>query len=223
MGERILVVNFKVYKSAFGEEALDLAREASRLTSRLQVRVILAPPAPMLPRVLELYGDVYTQHLDPVDMGAHTGSLPAEAARLIGVRGSLVNHSERKMVIRDVARVVGALRGAGLESLVCADTPAEALAAAYLNPTMIAVEPPELIGTGIPVSKARPEVIVESLKAVKAVADIPLLAGAGISSPEDVVRAAELGASGVLVSSVVMKSRDPPGTLRALAEALATV
>jgi triosephosphate isomerase len=223
MSKRILVVNFKAYRTAFGREAVDLAREASRIASSLGVRIILAPPAPSIPRVLEVYDDVYMQHLDPVGLGAHTGSLPAEAASLIGVKGSLVNHSEKKMVLRDVARVVGTLREAGLESLVCADTPAEASAAAYLAPTMIAVEPPELIGTGIPVSKAKPEVITESLKAVKMVADIPLLAGAGISSPEDDVRAVELGASGVLVASVVMKSNDPPGTLRALAEALATV
>ncbi|MEB2835934.1 MAG: triose-phosphate isomerase [Desulfurococcales archaeon] len=220
---RVLVVNFKAYPTAFDSTAEALAREASRLESGLPVRVILAPPAPVVPRVLAIHGDVYTQHLDPVGMGAHTGRIPAEAARALGVRGSLVNHSERKMVLRDVAAVVSKLREQGLESIVCADTPAEAAAAAYLKPTMVAVEPPELIGTGIPVSKARPEVITESLEAIRKVDPaLPLLAGAGISSPEDAVRAVELGASGVLVASIVMKSRDPPASMRSLAEALAT-
>ncbi len=223
MAGRVLVVNFKAYRTAFDSTAEAIAREASRLASSLGVRIIIAPPAPVAPRLTRIHEDVYLQHLDPIGFGAHTGSLPAEAAGLLGVRGSLVNHSERKMVLRDVARVVEALKRQGLESIVCADTPAEASAAAYLRPTMIAVEPPELIGTGIPVSKARPEVITESLEAVRRVADVPLLAGAGISSPEDAVRAVELGANGVLVASVVMKSPDPPAALRGLAEALASV
>ncbi len=223
MAERILVVNYKTYPTAFGAEAVAIAREASRLSSRLPVRIILAPPAPMVKPVMEAHSDVYLQHVDPLGLGAHTGSLPAPAARLLGVRGSLINHSEKKMVLRDVAAAVEALRRDGLEALVCADTPAEASAAAYLEPSMIAVEPPELIGTGIPVSKAKPEVITESLEAVRRVnPHIPLLAGAGISAPEDAVRAIELGASGVLVASIVMKSKDPPASLRALAEALAT-
>ncbi len=220
---RFLVVNFKAYQQAFGPQAVEIAREASRLESRLPVRVILAPPAPLLGRVLEAHGDVYLQHVDPVGFGAHTGRLPVAAAAMLGVRGSMVNHSERKMVLRDVEAAVRALREAGLESLVCADTPGEAAAAAYMGPTMIAVEPPELIGTGVPVSRAKPEVITASLEAVRRVdPSIPLLAGAGITSPEDAVRAVELGASGVLVASVVMKSREPPLVLRGLAEALAT-
>ncbi len=218
------MVNFKAYESAFDSRALALAREASRLESSLGVRVILAVPSVMAWRVAELHWDTYLQHVDPVGYGAHTGRVPPQALRYIpGVRGSMVNHSEYKLPYRHVAQVVEALHRAGLESLVCADTPGEAEGLAHLKPTWIAVEPPELIGTGTPVSKARPEVITGAVEAVRRVADIPVLAGAGITSPEDVERAIELGARGVLVASAVMKAPDPPQAMRSLAQPLTTV
>ncbi|MCS7103780.1 MAG: triose-phosphate isomerase, partial [Candidatus Korarchaeum sp.] len=78
---------------------------------------------------------------------------------------------------------------------------------------------PELIGSGIPVSKAKPEVIQNSLKAVRSVnRGIPLLCGAGISSGDDVKAALELGSYGVLVASAVAKSPDPYRKMRELAE-----
>ena len=224
MPRRFLVVNYKVYETAFNETALSIAREAGRLSSRLSAtEIILAVPSIMAPKISQIYDYVYLQHVDPVGFGAHTGYLPARALKWAGVRGTLVNHSEHKMPYRDVEAVVRDVKSLGLETLVCADTPGEAAGLAYLKPTMIAVEPPELIGTGIPVSKAKPEVITGGVEAVRKIdPSIPVLAGAGISAPEDAVRAVELGASGVLVASMVMKARDPPAAMRSLAEALET-
>ncbi|MDW8044074.1 MAG: hypothetical protein RMJ30_07565, partial [Nitrososphaerota archaeon] len=48
---------------------------------------------------------------------------------------------------------------------------------------------------------------------------VPLLCGAGISTPEDVYRAIELGTVGVLVSSAFVKSKDPQQTLTGFCEA----
>lgn len=218
---RFLVVNFKVYESAFGSKALDIAREASRLSSRLQrVRIILAVPALVASRVLALYDDVYLQHVDPVGFGAYTGFTPIDALKVEGVRGTIVNHSEHKILYRDLAFITRRARELGLEVLACADTPEEAASIAYLNPSMIAIEPPELIGTGIPVSRAKPEVITAGVEAVRRIADIPVLAGAGISEAVDAVRAVELGSSGVLVASAIMKAPRPESKLLEFAEAL---
>ena len=220
----VLVVNFKAYKTAFGEQALALAREASRISSSLGVRVILAVPYLEAYRVLQVYGDVFLQHVDPIDYGGHTGRIPPAALRVYGIRGSLVNHSEYKLRLREAYKAIELLRKEGLEALACADTPGEAAALAYARPSMIAVEPPELIGTGIPVSRAKPEVITDALEALKKVdPGIPLLAGAGITGPEDVERAVELGAKGVLVASAVMKAKDPASVIRGLAEPLASI
>ena len=222
MKERFLVVNYKAYPTAFREEALEVARKAAELAGELsRTRIILAVPAPMTYKIASIYEDVYLQHLDPVEYGAHTGYIPAEAISDLPVRGTLINHSEHKIPFRDIAKIVEAVKKAGKEVIACADTPSEAAGLAYLKPDMIAVEPPELIGTGIPVSRAKPEVITRSVEAVHKVDPaITVLAGAGISSPDDAVRAVELGARGVLVASIVMKSKDPAGSLEALAYAL---
>ncbi len=211
MVDYFLVVNYKAYPQAFSRKGIELAEHAHRLDKRLsKTRVILAVPAPMVYRIAGIHEDVYLQHVDPIGYGSHTGFLPAEAVKELPVRGTLVNHSEHKLVYRDTARVVEAVKESGKEVLACADTPGEAAGLAYLEPTMIAVEPPELIGTGIPVSKAKPEVITASIKAVHGVnPGIPVLAGAGITSSEDVEAAVRLGARGVLVASAIMKANKP--------------
>ncbi|MEM0366391.1 MAG: triose-phosphate isomerase [Acidilobaceae archaeon] len=219
--KRYLVVNFKAYESAFGEKALGIAREASRLSSRLsKTRIILAPPILVATKISQVYNDVYLQHVDPVSLGSYTGFIPVEALKIEGVRGSIVNHSEHKIKLRDLNTIILKARELDLEILACADTPEEAAAVAALEPTLIAIEPPELIGTGIPVSKAKPEVITRGLEAVRIIREIPVLAGAGISSGDDARRALELGASGVLVASMVMKAKNPGEALRELTEAL---
>lgn len=135
-----------------------------------------------------------------------------------------MNHSEHKVTYRHLQAVVERARELGLEVLACADTPEEAAAAALLKPAMVALEPPELIGTGIPVSRAKPEVITRGVEAVASVdRGVAVLAGAGITSGEDAKRAVELGARGVLVASAVMKAKDPYRKMLELAEAMARV
>ncbi|MCE4600329.1 MAG: triose-phosphate isomerase [Desulfurococcales archaeon] len=222
--ERVVIINYKAYPQAFGEPGLEIARAARLLAGRLSnTRIILSVPSPLVYKIVEVYDDVYLQHLDPVDYGSKTGFVPAVSLEKLPVRGTLVNHSEHKLVYRDVARVIDAVKGVGKEVVACADTPGEASGLAYLRPSAIAVEPPELIGTGIPVSKARPEVVTMSVEAVHSVdPSIPVLAGAGITSGDDVRRAYELGARGVLVASAVMKAEDPAGRLEELAVSLDT-
>lgn len=214
---RALVVNFKAYESAFGEKAREIAREASRISG---VRVILAPPAIIAKEIASIHDDVYLQHVDVASFAARTGSVPVEALRLEAIKGFIINHSEKKVTLREIVEVLSKARELGLEAIACADTPVEARAIATLRPTFVAIEPPELIGSGIPVSRARPEVITEALSAISPFG-VPLLAGAGISSGEDARRAVELGASGVLVASAIMKAKDPARALREMAGALA--
>jgi triosephosphate isomerase len=138
----------------------------------------------------------------------------------IGVKGSLINHSERRVPHDVVKRTAESLHANGLESLVCAASTKEASELAHLAPTFIAVEPPELIGKGVSVSKTRPEVVMNSVKAVKEVNHkITVLCGAGVSSREDVAKALELGAEGVLLASAFVNAPDPKAFLADLASA----
>ena len=82
---------------------------------------------------------------------------------------------------------------------------------------MIAYEPPELVGSGISVSTAKPSQITDFVS--KVTPNVRRLVGAGISKAEDVRKALELGADGWGVSSAFTKSKDPERILTELVEA----
>jgi triosephosphate isomerase len=109
----------------------------------------------------------------------------------------------------------------GLMSVVCANNPNISAAVAALKPDMVAIEPPELIGTGIPVSKAQPEVVTGTVKLVREVNEkVIILCGAGITHGEDAKAALKLGTQGVLVASGIVKAKDPYMIMREFAEAM---
>ena len=59
------------------------------------------------------------------------------------------------------------------------------------------------------VSKAQPSVVTDSVDAVKRVSKkVKVLCGAGISTGEDLKKAVELGAEGVLLASGIIKAKD---------------
>ena len=92
---------------------------------------------------------------------------------------------------------------------------------AKLNPTYIAIEPPELIGTGRAISNERPELITKSLLAVKKARNsTKLLCGAGIVTTNDVKRAIELGSRGILVASGIVKSKNWNRDIEGFAKAI---
>jgi triosephosphate isomerase len=218
----VIVINYKVYNTSFGNSALSIAKAAEEVSINTGVNIIIAPPATEIRTLASNVSiPVYAQHVDPVDLGAYTGHIPPEAVKEAGAKGFIINHSERRIRIDEIARLVIKARNLGLNTLVCADTPEVATALAVLNPDMIAIEPPELIGTGIAVSKAKPEIILSTVSRIRSVNnDVIILTGAGISTPEDVVKALELGTSGVLVSSAIMKAKDPEKIISEMAEAV---
>lgn len=219
----LIVLNFKAYPEAMGDRAIRLAKIAEEVSREHDVGVVVAPPITELRRVAESVGiPVFSQHVDPHPAGAWTGGVVAEMIREAGAAGSILNHSEKKMLLAEIAAALRRLRECGLISLMCTDTVETAMAGAALSPDIVAVEPPELIGTGISVSKAKPEVVTGSVEAVKRInSSIHILCGAGISDGEDVARAIELGTEGVLLSSAYVKAKDPRLVLARMAEAAA--
>nr|WP_048061791.1 triose-phosphate isomerase [Hyperthermus butylicus] len=222
----ILAINFKAYPTAFGEKGLAIALAADHVAAEYggSLEVIVAVPATEIVRVSDAveHVKVYSQHADAVEPGPHTGFLPLEALREAGARGTIINHSEHRVGLNDIDFVIRRATSLGMEVLVCADTPTAAAAAAALSPTMIAIEPPELIGTGIPVSRAKPEIVRETVRLIRMInPEAVVLTGAGITVGEDAVAAIRLGTQGVLVASAVMKASDPEAKIRELAEALA--
>ncbi len=223
MVKPIIAVNYKAYYPySFGEHALRIARDARRVWEETGVDIILAPPFTELYRVLEEVRDteikVYAQHADPVEPGARTGYIPLEALKELGIHGVILNHSEHRLKLADINWLIKKAKKLGLKTLVCADVPETGAAVAVLEPDIVAVEPPELIGTGIPVSKAKPEVITRSVELIRKVnKDIVILTGAGISRGEDVYAAVKLGTLGVLVASAIVKAKNPYDVIKDMA------
>ena len=217
----IILVNFKAYAEGTGENALKLSRAAEKASKETGVCVAVAPQLIDLRRVaMEVEIPVLAQHVDPFKPGAHTGYVTVEAIKDGGAAGSLINHSERKIKLSEIDEVVRRLSEFGMASVVCADTERASSAVAALNPTMVAIEPPELIGSGIAVSKAKPEVVKGAVDMIKKVnPSVTVLCGAGITKGEDVSAAIRLGTGGVLVASGVVKAKDQEGALLDLAEA----
>lgn len=217
----LILVNFKTYSEATGKKAVELAKKAEKVSLETRVSIGVAPQfTDIAPIVSATNIPVFAQHIDPIKPGSHTGHVLAEAIREAGATGALINHSERQLRLSEIEMAVRIAREKRLVSIVCANSQAVSAAAAALKPDIVAVEPPELIGTGMPVSKAKPEIVSNTVKLVKSInPDVTVLCGAGISHGEDVTAALKLGTQGVLVASSVVKAKDPYKVLRELAEA----
>jgi len=204
-------VNFKTYIEATGKRAVQLAKIANQVSKDSGVTIAVAPQFTDLKSVTEAVEiPVFSQHVDSIKPGAYTGHILAEAVKAAGASGTILNHSERRIKISEIEEALSLARISDLATLVCTDTPGVSAAVASLNPDMIAIEPPDLIGTGVAVSKARPELITNAIKRIRLVNNlVDILCGAGVSTPEDVLKALELGTRGVLVSSSVVKGLNP--------------
>jgi triosephosphate isomerase len=216
----IILVNFKTYLEATGKRAVELAKIAEKVSSETGVYIGVAPQFTDIQAIArEVAIPIFAQHIDPIMPGSHTGQILAEAVKEAGAIGTLLNHSERQLTLGDIAAAIKRGKEVGLTTCVCANNPEVSAAVAALNPDMLAVEPPELIGTGIPVSKAKPEVVTRTIKLVKAInPKMTILCGAGISSGEDIVAALKLGTKGVLLASGIVKSKEPYKILMEMAK-----
>lgn len=217
-----ILVNLKTYKEGMGSNAHRIAAAAETVARETGAVIGIAPAFTELHPMSHHYAiPVYAQHIDAITPGAHTGYILPEAVRSAGARGTLINHSERRLTLADIDACVGSARRLHLETVVCTNNDATSAAAAALKPDYVAIEPPELIGSGVSVSKADPGIIERSVNAVRAVnPDVKVLTGAGIQSGECVRIAVDLGTCGVLLASSVVKADDPEAVLRDLVSLL---
>ncbi|MFQ6063913.1 MAG: triose-phosphate isomerase [Candidatus Bathyarchaeia archaeon] len=218
----IILINFKTYEEATGRRAVKLAETAEKVSIETDTCIGLAPQLVDIASVAHLVTlPVFAQHIDPITPGSFTGHILPEAVKVAGATGTLINHSERRLKLTDIDTTVRRAREVGLVSVVCANNPEVSAAVAALKPDMLAVEPPELIGTGIPVSKAKPDVVSGTVELVKEVnSDVVVLCGAGITRGEDVSAALRLSTEGVLVASGIVKAKNPYKVLLEFAEAV---
>jgi triosephosphate isomerase len=215
-----LVVNLKNYPEIAGKMSIIFAKDAASAVNG-SVNLILAPPVCSLQAVCDVASlPVISQHVDDVEYGATTGFIVPEYVKACGAVGSLLNHSEHKISSIKIKNLVRRLGTLNMISIVCAADIEEAIALSKYSPDYIAIEPPDLIGKGIAVSKADPSIIVKSVREIEKVSKkTRVLCGAGIVHKEDVTIALELGASGILVASGVVKASSWKAKIRDLCSA----
>jgi triosephosphate isomerase len=215
----LVVVNFKTYTSALAIAAERLGKQMAAVNTN--ARMVAVTSAFDLSSVSSIEGlEVWSQHLDPVGQGSHTGWLEPETAIARGAVGTIINHAEHKVSL-DHVRDLMAMLPEGFPICACAANVTEARALAKLGPTFIAVEPPELIGGDISVTTADPTIVSDTVAAVKEVnPNVRVLCGAGVKNGQDVATAIALGAEGVLLASGVTKADDPQAVLEDLVSQL---
>ncbi|HVB95956.1 MAG TPA: triose-phosphate isomerase [Nitrososphaerales archaeon] len=222
MPPRTFIVNFKNYPEIMGEGSIRLAKAAAGLSWEVGIDVVVAPPTPMLNTIASTVKiPVFAQRTELGEQGKSTGHSIPESIKAAGCAGSLLNHSESRIPIDVMELTIKRMKSLGLASCACAETTEEAVAVAAFDPEFLAIEPPELIGTGRAVSQARPELLTGTADALgRAGYKGSLLCGAGIVSGDDVAAAMRLGAQGILVASSVVKAQDWPAKLRELGTAM---
>lgn len=210
-----VIVNFKAYSEVDGGRALTLALACQKVAQESGINIAVCPPMVELSAVAKSVNiPVLAQHVDARKPGSCTGWVTPSMVAASGSIGSLINHSEHRLVITEIQDTVAMCKNHGLISVVCTDSVATSGAVSFYGPDFVAVEPPELIGGDTSVTEANPEIVRNAVAVVKKIDDrISVLCGAGVKTGLDVKTALELGAEGVLLASGVVKSKDPYSSL----------
>jgi triosephosphate isomerase len=218
----IILVNFKCYEESAGEKAFKLAKTCEFVSLEYGINISIAPQFIDIKTIAEeIEIPVFSQHMDSIEFGACTGHVVPFSLKEAGAVGSIINHSERRLDIEKVKKCIELTKKYDLISVCCSASVNESKEIAKFNPDFIAFECPELIGTGIPISKARPEVITKCLNEIKKTnPKIKVLCGAGITKGDDLKKALELGTIGIILSSGVVKAASPEDVLVDFAESI---
>ena len=202
----MIVVNFKNYKQ--GKDVLTLAKKINNKC------IIAAVPSVNISEVSKQTKLItYAQHIDNKASTRGTGYLTASSIKSAGAKGTILNHSEHKIPFNDIKEIIKECKKQKLNVICCASSLAEVSKLKKLNPFAIAYEDPKLIGTKKSVTNQNPLTILKFVKLLSKTKIFPLC-GAGINKKQDIENAIKLGCSGVLISSAVMKSKNPNKLLK---------
>ncbi|MFW6176117.1 MAG: triose-phosphate isomerase [Thermoplasmatota archaeon] len=215
----IIIVNYKTYSQSIGEKSIELT---DIIEENKKANWAVCPQNADLRMVAENTDiPVLAQHIDAIGPGSNTGHILCETMKEAGADGTLINHSENRLKLSDIEKIVNICKDKDMLTIVCANNPKVAAAAAAFCPDFVAYEPPELIGGDISVSTAKPELIREAVEKVKDVnPKVEVLCGAGVKDGEDVKKAIELGTKGVLLASGLVKSDKPIEVIKDLESGL---
>ena len=209
-----IFLNCKTYVESSGEKGIELAKIADKIAKEYNHTIVIIPQHSLLAKIVDTVDiPVFSQSVDARIPGSNTGWIIPENLKSIGVEGTLINHSEHRDTIANIERSINVCRDLNLYSLVCSNNVKTSLALAACLPDAIAMEPPELIGSGISVS-TKPEIVKETISLVKKhFKEVKTIVGAGVSNQKDVSDSIKLNAEGVLLASAFVKAKNPEKAL----------
>ena len=216
--ENTVIINLKHYRQSSSAHAERFIEGFVGMETVPGVKIIFA----LNPIDLRLASsfpefEFYSQHVDPVEYGAHTGQFSPQSLLDLGVTGTILNHSERRIPEDILRKTVDISRRCGLRTVVCCENAAEASRFAPMKPDWIAYEPPELIGGNVSVTTSRPEIISDVVDTCSR-SGVAVIVGAGVKTPSDYRTSLKLGANGVLIASGIILAMEPAKTLSSLIE-----
>ncbi len=219
----VIVLNVKTYDQAIGKKVIEIAKIMEEIGNKMDVSMAIAVQTTDIFRVKNAVSiPVWSEHIDPIQPGSHTGWTLPEAVKDAGAVGTLINHSEHRLTLADIDACLTRANEVSLDTIVCTNNITTSKAAAVLQPQFVAVEPPELIGGDISVTSADPGIVSGSVDAVKSVnPSVKVLCGAGVKNGNDVSKALELGSEGVLLASGVVKAKNKREVIEDLASGIA--
>jgi triosephosphate isomerase len=206
----VIVLNVKTYAEATGNNALVIAQTMDKVSEENGVSMAISVQATDI-RICKNKCNipVFAEHIDPIKPGSHTGWTLPEAVKSAGAVGTLINHSEHRLKLSDIDICLNRAKELDLDNIICSNNISTSKAIAALKPNFVAVEPPELIGGDVSVTTANPGIVSGSVESVKEVdKNVKVLCGAGVKNGKDVAKSIDLGASGVLLASGIVKSKD---------------
>ena len=205
----MFVINCKNYEEVSGEKIKKF------------VKIAISPPQHLIGLVANSSIPIFAQHVDDSKIGSTTGFIIPELLKKSKINGSLINHSEHRIPSKEIKKLVLKLNELKMISIVCVKDVAEVRKYVKIDPDFIAIEPPELIGSGKAISTEKPDLIKKAASIINNSENkTKLLCGAGIVSGEDVAKALELGSKGILVASGIIKAKNWNKIISEFAKAL---
>jgi triosephosphate isomerase len=217
----VIILNFKNYTQSIGENGVILAKIAEEVAKEVGVEIVVCPQTVDIRLIHQSVSiPIFAQHTDSNDSGSNTGNNLMETLMQGGAAGTLVNHSEHQLRLSDIEKIVTKAKKLDFFTCVCANNLQVSIAISALDPLACAMEPPELIGSGISVT-TKPELVKQTIQAIKETnISVTPLVGAGVSTAKDVSEALQLGAKGVLLASGFVKAKEPKSVLLEMANAM---
>ena len=217
----MFVINCKNYEEISGDKIKKFIKIAEQVSKKYKIKIAISPPQHLIGVIANSSITVLAQHIDDSKVGSTTGFVIPELLKKSKVKGSLINHSEHRISSKEIEKLVLKLKELKMISIVCVKDVAEVKKYLKINPDFIAIEPPELIGSGKAVSKEKPDLIEKAASIVNNSKNkTKLLCGAGIVSGEDVTKSIELGSKGILVASGIIKAKNWNKIISEFAKAL---